>query len=150
MNEGSAKVTVAGKAVDSGKASEPIPCSDAAPVDIPVVVTAGDTVTTDTYTLTVTVAAPPPPDASLKDLAVSAGALAPKFDAKTMAYTDAVPPGTASITVTPTVNVDSTKIKVQGADVESGKASAASGENVPNSPSARARSLLPEASDGRG
>ena len=58
-----------------------------------------------------------PPDASLKELTVSAGKLDPDFAPGTKEYTDECPDGTASITVTPTVNVDGTKIKVQGAKV---------------------------------
>ena len=61
----------------------------------------------------------------LQDLTVSVGTLAPVFATKTLAYTDDCPAGTASITVTPTVVTDGTKMHVQGEAVASGATSAA-------------------------
>jgi hypothetical protein len=69
-------------------------------------------------------------DASLRSLAVSAGSLSPTFVSSVVAYSDAVPFGTASFTVTPTVSESHATVQVRlnsgvFASVPSGSASGA-------------------------
>ena len=74
-------------------------------------ITAQDGKTKETVTVKVNTGSS---DATLKALAISAGTLAPAFDAKTTAYTDAAPAGTTSVKVTPTVNAGNAKVTVDG------------------------------------
>jgi hypothetical protein len=67
-------------------------------------VIAEDQDTTRTYVVRVTQAPAKSSDATLQSLAVSAGSLSPAFAASTTTYADAVPYGTTSFTVTPTVH----------------------------------------------
>ena len=83
-------------------------------------ITAQDGKTKETVTVKVNTGSS---DATLKALAISAGTLAPAFDAKTTAYTDAAPAGTTSVKVTPTVNAGNAKVTVDGKAVDSGKES---------------------------
>jgi len=80
--------------------------------------------TKETVTVDVDTDPPKSNDAGLKELTISAGALTPVFAAATKDYTAAPPGGTATVTVTATVNDDKAKITVQGAATDSGKASA--------------------------
>jgi hypothetical protein len=127
VKQGSGAFTV----VPSGTTSPsyPVPAVGASsPVTIRVI--AEDQVATKVYVVTVTQARGLSGDATLRSLAVSQGSLAPAFASSTVAYTDAVPYGTASWTVTPTVNESHATVQVkQGAGtfapVASGSASAA-------------------------
>ena len=78
--------------------------------------------TIKTYTLSVTRAGSP--DATLAGLTLSSGSLDQAFDATTTAYTANVGNATTSITVTPTVNEANATVKINGAAVTSGSASA--------------------------
>jgi len=62
-------------------------------------------------------------DATLSDIAVSAGVLSPAFDTATTAYTVDATHETASTTVTPTANDDDATITVDATAVDSGVAS---------------------------
>jgi hypothetical protein len=93
-------------------------------------VIAEDQVATKAYVVRVTQARGLSSDATLRSLAVSAGSLSPTFVSSVAAYTDAVPYGTASLTVTPTVNESHATVQVKQdsgafASVASGSASAA-------------------------
>lgn len=76
-------------------------------------VTAEDGTTTRPYTIVVSEAAPSA-DAGLKALAVSAGSLAPAFDASgaTTTYAVILPNGTATFTVSPVVNEPHATVQV--------------------------------------
>ncbi|MBS2024218.1 MAG: cadherin-like beta sandwich domain-containing protein [Deltaproteobacteria bacterium] len=97
---------------------------------ITVRVTAQDTTSTKDYVITLTQGSPVlSTDAALSGLGISAGALTPTFSTATFAYSDAVPNGTASVTVTPTAHAASATIQVKQdsgsfAAVASGSASA--------------------------
>lgn len=69
-------------------------------------------------------------NSNLSGLITSAGALTPAFDKATHDYTLTVPYATSSIRVTPTVAQKGATVKVQGATVASGSASAAIPLNV--------------------
>lgn len=66
---------------------------------------------------------PPSADASLTNLEVSQGTLMPGFDPATTDYTLSLPPGTGSMTVTPTAANAGAVITVNGTSVTSGNAS---------------------------
>jgi hypothetical protein len=90
-------------------------------------VIAEDQTSTKAYVVRVTQASA---DATLRALTLSQGSLAPAFASSTVAYTNAVPYGTASWTVTPTVNESHATVQVKQdagafAPVPSGSASAA-------------------------
>ena len=94
---------------------------------ITVRVIAENQTTTKAYVVRVTQAAG---DTTLRSLAVSAGSLSPTFASSVVTYTDAVPYGTASLTVTPTVNESHATVQVKlnsgaFASVPSGSASGA-------------------------
>ena len=118
-------------AVPSGTASP----SFAAPAvgassNVTVRVIAEDQVATKAYVVRVTQARGLSSDATLRSLAVSSGSLSPTFVSSVAAYTDAVPYGTASLTVTPTVTESHATVQVKQdsgafAPVASGSASAA-------------------------
>jgi hypothetical protein len=63
-------------------------------------------------------------NADLSSLVVSAGVLSPAFNASTIGYSDTVPFGVTSVTVTPIVADDSSTVTVNGVAVTSGTASA--------------------------
>ncbi|MFC3068576.1 cadherin-like beta sandwich domain-containing protein [Phenylobacterium soli] len=69
-------------------------------------------------------------DATLSGLTLSSGTLSPAFAGGTTSYTASVANGTASITVTPTVNESHATVKVNGTTVTSGSASNAVALNV--------------------
>ena len=64
-------------------------------------------------------------DANLSSLTISAGTLAPEFDAATISYAVSVANDVASTTVTPTTNNDGASVTVDGTAVASGEASQA-------------------------
>lgn len=74
--------------------------------------------------LTPDLAAPGIVSANLGALAVSAGTLSPAFNSSLLAYTDSVPFGVVSITVTPTLADSTATVTVNGNSVSSGTASA--------------------------
>jgi len=115
----SAVIKVNGTVVPSGKASASILLSIGSNV-VTILVTTVDG-TTKTYTVTVNKTASP--DASLSNLAFSAGSLSPGFAPATTSYTNLV--ATATITVTPTTNDPHATVKVNGTTVTSGSASPA-------------------------
>ncbi|PYI51516.1 cadherin-like beta sandwich domain-containing protein [Paenibacillus flagellatus] len=123
MDEG-ATVTVNGKAVASGSASDAI-ALDVGGNTIKVDVTAADGVGTKTYTITVTRAAPAPiGNADLSGLALSGGAeLAPAFASGTTSYVAGVSDAVSEMTVTPTTADAGAKVTVNGKPVASGAAS---------------------------
>ncbi|WP_295808187.1 cadherin-like beta sandwich domain-containing protein [uncultured Nitratireductor sp.] len=120
--EPNAGITVDGQSVVSGSASQSIALAVGSTV-IPVVVTAEDGVTTQTYTVTVTRAASA--DATLASLTPSAGSLDPAFSPSTAAYVVAVDNATDSIALTPTAAEPNVTITVSGQNVVSGSASQA-------------------------
>jgi tRNA threonylcarbamoyladenosine modification (KEOPS) complex Pcc1 subunit len=122
--DGNATVTVDGNAVTSGQASGAINLNVGDNV-INVVVTAQDLTTTKTYTITVNRAGALSNDASLADLAISAGTLTPVFASATLDYTDPVSNATTSVTVTPTTTNGNATVTVNGNAVTSGQASGA-------------------------
>ena len=63
--------------------------------------------------------------ATLNDLSLSTGSLAPTFDCDTISYTAMVDNATTSIIVTPTINCGGATVTVNGVSVASGSASAA-------------------------
>lgn len=117
-----ASITVDGQSVVSGSASQSVALAVGSTV-IPVVVTAEDGVTTQTYTVTVTRAASA--DATLASLTPSAGTLDPAFSPSTAAYAVAVDNSTDSIALTPTAAEPNVTITVNGQNVVSGSASQA-------------------------
>ncbi|MBX9452656.1 MAG: cadherin-like beta sandwich domain-containing protein [Mesorhizobium sp.] len=117
-----ASITVDGQSVVSGSGSQSVALAVGSTV-IPVVVTAEDGVTTQTYTVTVTRAASA--DATLASLTPSAGTLDPAFSPSTAAYAIAVDNSTDSIALTPTAAEPNVTITVNGQNVVSGSASQA-------------------------
>ena len=120
VTDTTATVKVNGVPVTSGTASGAIPLAVGSNT-ITVVVTAQDSVTTDTYTIKVIRAASS--DASLIDLTVSQGVLAPVFNSGITAYADSVPNLITSVTVTPTTNNNYATVTINGVVVASGTAS---------------------------
>src|SRR6202000_1717323 len=114
--------TIAGVAVANGGTSAPIMLNLGMNA-IPVIVTAQDGTTQQTYTITVNRAGPLSNNAALSNLVVSAGTLTPAFAAATLDYADSVPNATTSINVTPTAADAGATITVNGSAVASGTAS---------------------------
>jgi Cadherin-like beta sandwich domain/Domain of unknown function (DUF2341)/Divergent InlB B-repeat domain len=75
-----------------------------------------------------------PTDATLSNLAISAGALTPAFSSGTTGYTDNVANAVTSVTVTPTASQAGAVITVNGTGVASGAASGVINLNVGNNP----------------
>ena len=115
--------TINGAPVPSGGTSAPIALNVGMNA-IPVIVTAQDGTTTQTYTITVNRAGPLSNNAALSNLVVSAGTLTPSFATATLNYTDSVSNATTSINVTPTAADANATIKVNNTTVASGSASA--------------------------
>jgi hypothetical protein len=116
--QSTSKLLIQGQAVESGKPSAPVSLKPGVPAVITVVSTAADGKTKQTYTIRAAL-----PDASLNTLAVSSGSLSPAFQSATTAYTNIVPAGTTSVTVTAIPTEVDSKLSIQGAAVESGKPS---------------------------
>jgi gliding motility-associated-like protein len=127
VNDVNSTVKVNGVTVASGTASAAIPLN-VGPNVINTVVTAQDGITTKTYTVKVTRA--PSSTATLNNLAISSGTLTPVFASGTTSYTASVGNATTSVTITPTVSDINSTIKVNGAVVASGTASASIPLNV--------------------
>jgi gliding motility-associated-like protein len=114
-------VTVNGAAVASGSASGAIPLIIGSNT-VTVVVTAQDGVTKTTYIVVVTRTASS--TATLSNLAISSGTLAPNFNTSVTSYAVSVPNAVSSVTVTPTSTDPTTStITVNGTAVASGSAS---------------------------
>ncbi|MBC6413467.1 MAG: cadherin-like beta sandwich domain-containing protein, partial [Chromatiales bacterium] len=116
-NHPQATITVNDVAVASGNASSAIELAEGEVTTITVVVTAQDS-TENTYTIAVSRTASS--DASLTDLAVSAGTLMPAFVSDTRGYTVEVVNATATIAVTPTVTNRNATITVNVNNVSVG------------------------------
>ena len=114
-----ATVTINGKAVPSGTASEEIPLQ-VGKNEITTVVTAQDR-TISTYTVIVT--REPSHNAGLTDLAISEGTLSPTFAEGIKDYTATVPNDIKEIKVTPTTADTTAAITVNGEKVANGTAS---------------------------
>jgi gliding motility-associated-like protein len=139
--DANATVTVNGTSVTSGTASGSISLNVGANT-ITTVVTAQDGTTTNTYTVVVTRAASSL--ATLSNLTISAGTLAPAFTSGTTSYAASVSNATTSITVTPTAADANSTITVNGAAVVSGNASGP----IPLSVGNNAISVVVTAQDG--
>jgi hypothetical protein len=124
-SDANATIKVNGTTVASGNASGSIALVVGAnPVSV--VVTAQDGTTVQTYAITVNRASPAlSNNAALSNLLSSVGTLTPAFVSTTLSYTDAVSNATSAITITPTASDANATIKVNGATVASGSASAA-------------------------
>jgi gliding motility-associated-like protein len=116
-----ASVKVNGTTVPSGTASGAIPLAVGANA-ITVICTAQNGTTIKTYTVMVTRALSA--DATLAALTTNNGALSPAFKAGVTSYSVAVASTVTSIRLTPTVNEPNATVKVNGAVVLSGRASA--------------------------
>ncbi|MEL7730677.1 cadherin-like beta sandwich domain-containing protein, partial [Citromicrobium bathyomarinum] len=119
-SDAGATITVAGIAVTSGQASDPIALS-AGQNMIAAEVTAPDG-TTRQYNVVVTRALSS--DASLAALSVSEGTLTPAFDTARGSYTVRVASDVETITVTPTASDAGATIRVNGTATPSGTATA--------------------------
>jgi gliding motility-associated-like protein len=115
-----ATITVAGVTVASGTSSASIPIV-LGPNNIGVEVTSQDGSKIRTYNITVIRQSN---NANLSDLLLSAGALAPAFSSATLSYTASVSNSVSTIKLTPTAANGHASIKVNGATVISGTASA--------------------------
>jgi N-acetylneuraminic acid mutarotase len=91
---------------------------------IPIVVTAQDGVTAQTYNVVVT-RSPASANANLSALSLSAGSLSPNFSSGTLTYTATVPFTTSSLSVTPQSADNTATITVNGVAVASGSPSSA-------------------------
>ena len=119
-----ATVKVNGNTVASGSPSAAITLvAGSNPVNV--VVTAADLTTIQTYTIDVNRAGALSNNAALSGLTISSGTLTPAFAATTLAYTDAVASGIASVTVTPTKADAGATITVNSLTVASGSPSGA-------------------------
>ena len=114
--------TVNGTPLANGGTSAAIPLSVGMNA-IPVIVTAQDGTTQQTYTITVNRAGPLSNNAALSNLIVSTGTLTPSFASATLDYSDSVSNATASINLTPTATDAGATITVNGLAVASGTAS---------------------------
>jgi len=121
-SDGTATIKVNGTAVTSGTMTAPIALTEGGPTVITTVVTAQDGTTTKTYTLTVNRAVST--DATLSALKLNTGVLSPAFSSATNTYTTNVGNVYTTVTVTPTATDANSIIKVNGAVVASGTASA--------------------------
>jgi hypothetical protein len=122
-----ATITVNGGTVTSGAASQLVALAEGDNT-ITVVVTAEDGSTT-TYVILVNRASLST-DASLSNLTISDGTLAPAFDPATQSYAASVNNVVGSITVTPTINDANATVTVDGTAVVSGSASGSISLNV--------------------
>lgn len=136
VNEGHATLTVNGLAATSGTASGAIGLQVGANA-IPIVVTAQDGTTTETYTVTVTRAAAAATggvsrsnDARLSNLTLSNGSLSPAFASGTTSYTANVAYNVSSLTVTSSVSDRAATVKLNGVPATSGSASSSIRLNV--------------------
>ena len=123
VEDPTATIKVNGSTVISGQASEDIQLKVGSNT-INVVVTAQDGSTIKTYTIIVNREAAST-NANLRALSLSSGILSPAFSFATTAYTSTVPNSVNSIRVTPTVDVPTSSVTVNGTAVTSGQSSTA-------------------------
>ena len=119
-NDPQANVTVNGSAVFYGNFSPPFSLSYGAN-NFSVAVTAPDGTTKKNYNVAVTRLSD---DATLSNLAVSAGKLSPVFSSANLNYADTVANAVTSLTLTPTLSNFTSTVTVNGINVASGSASA--------------------------
>jgi len=117
-----ARVSVNGKMVESGNASDEIVLMEGDNL-ITVMVTAQDGIQTNRYSVTVTRASAPSSNADLSSLTLSNGTLRPAFAAATTNYSVSVDNDVSSLTVTPTVADSSATVTVNGNMVANGESS---------------------------
>src|SRR6185503_12085907 len=115
-----ATITVNGVAVASGATSASIALAIGSNT-IKTISTSQDGTSIITYSVIVT--RPPSSDATLSNLAISAGTLTPAFATGTTSYTASVTNATTSITVTPTLSSSTASVNINGTTVTSGSAS---------------------------
>ena len=115
-------IKVNGVAISSGSTSSAFNLSVGAYTAIPIVVTAEDGVTTNTYTVNLHRMSNV---ATLSGLTISSGTLSPTFSSITTSYTDSVTSGITSVTITPTATESHATITVNGSSVTSGSNSQA-------------------------
>jgi len=120
-SDAGATVTVNGTPIISGATSAAITLNVGQNI-IPVVVTAADGVTQQTYIVTVTRAGAS--NANLAGLSLSSGTLNPAFGPGVLSYTVIVINPVSSITITPTSADVNASVKVNGTAVSSGTTSA--------------------------
>lgn len=120
VNQANATVKVNGNTTTSGSAQAV--SLGVGSNSIPVVVTAQDGSTSQTYTINVTRAAASN-NTNLSGLTPSSGTLSPTFDPSTTSYSASVANATTSITVTPTTSSTNATVTVNGTTVTSGSAS---------------------------
>jgi len=121
-SDANATIQVNGTTVASGATTAPIALNEGGQTVISTVVTAQDGTTTKTYTLTVTRA--PSTNATLSNLMPNNGTLSPAFASGTTSYTASEINYISSVTLTPTTTDPNATVKVNGAVVSSGTASA--------------------------
>ena len=107
----SSTITIFGTTVPSGTPSDQFINAIEGTNSIPVVVTAQDGVTTQTYYVNVT---PVPSDAKLSAITLSSGTLSPAFNADSINYNVAVDYATTSISVTATTHDPQATVSVNG------------------------------------
>ena len=112
-----ARVTIDGNPVTSGSFSANIPVNIGKNV-IPVVVTAQDGTTTQSFTITVTRAAST--NDQLANLTINTGSLSPGFNSDSTTYNVTVPNGTSNIIFTPTAADPGATITLNNTIVNSG------------------------------
>lgn len=117
--EANADITINGNAIASGTNTAALPLVVGVNT-FTIRVTAQDGTTTKTYTLTINRAQSS--DATLSNLAISSGTLAPAFAPATVGYAATVTNLTTFITLIPTASEANAVIKVNGAVVASGAA----------------------------
>lgn len=114
----SATVTIGGTLVAQGVQSPGQVLTEGGTTTVTIIVTAQDTVTSNTYTIDVTRA--PSSDATLSDVTLSSGTLSPSFAPGLTTYTASVINAVPTFSVTPTVNHPlATQLRVEGVDVSS-------------------------------
>lgn len=124
VSDATATVTINGATATPGVATIPMPLA-VGDNTFTTIVTAQDNATTKTYTVTITRAQPPSTNANLTGLSLSAGTLAPAFDADETSYAVSVPHATTSLAVTPTLDDPNATVTVNGATGVSGNPSGA-------------------------
>ncbi len=117
--DSTATITINNQAAQANQAAGPFNLN-VGPNTFTIVVTAGSA-GSKTYTLVIT-RTPADTDASLTNLAVSAGALNPGFSSGTTTYTVNVPNSTTSTTVTATVSKSTSSLTINGNSATSGQA----------------------------
>ncbi|MCO5950471.1 cadherin-like beta sandwich domain-containing protein, partial [Mucilaginibacter flavidus] len=140
VSDATATITVNGASTPSGSASAPITLTVGVN-NIPVVVTASDGLTTDSYTVAVTRLSN---DATLTNLTPSNGSLNPAFAPGVNSYNVSISAAVTSLMVTPTANNANATITVNGTTVSSGNAS----QSIPITPGSNTVTIVVTSQDG--